>query len=143
MEIHFLPDTLVKNKEIARSDFTSILCHHLVTFWHDFRALFHDFPYFFGTDFRMHFWVCFSKLLAPNWLPNGSQNRPRNSKKTKMLSTIPAQAAWPLFGHKFGSILVAIWDVLGIFWSPFGRFREHFGKNHLLETSCNLYQRNI
>ena len=70
------------------------------------------------------FGCIFGCVFLSFWHQTGSQMAPKIDqeiqKKTKMLSTIPAQAAWPLFGHKFGSILVAIWDVLGIFWSPFG-----------------------
>ena len=42
-KIQVLLDTLVKNKEIAHSDFTLILYQHLVTFWHGFR---NPFPWF-------------------------------------------------------------------------------------------------
>ena len=84
----------------------------------------------------MHFWICFSSLSAPKWFPKGSPSRHKIWRKIKnVLSTSIDTFRMP-FWHHFGCILAAIWEVLGIFWSPFavdvGNSGSHLG--HLLAT---------
>ena len=56
-------------------DFVSPFGHILAWFSEPFSMIF---QFLFGIDFRTYFCVCFSEILAPSWLPNGSKNRPRN-----------------------------------------------------------------
>ena len=48
-----------------------------------FGSILNDFIIFLDVDFRMNFWICFSSLSAPTWLPNGSQNRNNTLRKIK------------------------------------------------------------
>ena len=80
----------------------------------------YDFRYFSVLDFRLRFCKYFWWRSAPTWFPTGSPNGPRISKKTKfMLATSIWEYSTPI-RLRFGSTLVAIWDVLGISWQPFG-----------------------
>ena len=121
-----------------------ILHRFCVTIWSHFGmafgTLFHDFPYFFGTDFRTYFWMCvfqaFGTKLAPKWLPKSTKKFKKNENVANHSSRGCLASVltpfWINVGRRlgrFGHLLVTIW--------------EHFGKNHLLETTCNLYQRNI
>ena len=76
----------------------------------------HDFRYLFVLDFRLLFWMYFSWRSARKLSPSGSPNGPRISKKSKLVLSTPVWGT-PL---RFGGTLVAIWDVLGISWQPFG-----------------------
>ena len=84
----------------------------------------------------MHFWICFSSLSAPKWLPKGSPSRHKIWRKIKNLLSSSIDTFRMPFCRHFGCILAAIWEVYGIFWSPFaidvGNSGSHLG--HLLAT---------
>ena len=95
-----------------------------------------DFTYFSGVDFRMHFWICFSSLSAPKWLPKGSPSRHKIWRKIKNVLSSSIDTFQMPFWHHFGCILAAIWKVLGAFWSPFAVDVGNYGSQlgHILAT---------
>ena len=92
---------------------------------------------------RAQFYIFFGRRFSYAFLnfrhQNGSQKAPqvdtKSEEKSKMCSPVQLMFRKP-FWHHFGCILAAIWEILGIFWSPFavdvGNSGSHLG--HLLAT---------